>query len=98
MYQQSHIFDKVDVICEHKSDGTIIPLKFRLMNEDGDYESYKITAYRPVPKQGAYTTKDNLYICNSMDVYECKVQIFGTVRIVRLYHEPTRSNAWKLGV
>ena len=36
-------FDKIDVICEHKHDGTIIPIKFRLMNEDGLWESVCLT-------------------------------------------------------
>ena len=30
-YQQS-----LDVICQHKKDGTIIPLKIRLQDEDGE--------------------------------------------------------------
>ena len=98
MYPRKNVFDKVDVICEHKADGTVIPIKFRLMNEDGDYEFYKISSYRPVPKQGAYTTKDNIYVCDSTDIFECKVQIFGLVRTVRLYYEPKTTNTWKLGV
>ena len=44
------IIDKVDVICEHKSDGTVIPLRFRLMNEDGAYEAY--TRRRHCQQQG----------------------------------------------
>ena len=31
----SRVIDTVDVICQHKSNGEVIPLRFRLMNEDG---------------------------------------------------------------
>lgn len=31
----------LDVICQFKKDGTIIPLKIRLQDEDGEYQSYK---------------------------------------------------------
>ncbi|MCR4830622.1 MAG: hypothetical protein K5883_04135 [Pseudobutyrivibrio sp.] len=97
-YPMNKVFDKVDVICEMKSDGTVIPIKFRLMNEDGDYEFYKVNSYRAVPKQGAYTTKDNLFVCNSTEIFECKVAIFGLIRTVRLYYEPKSGNTWKLAV
>ena len=29
----------LDVICQFKKDGTIIPLKIRLQDEDGEYQS-----------------------------------------------------------
>ena len=32
----SRIIDEVDVICQHKADGSIIPLRLRFMNEDGE--------------------------------------------------------------
>ena len=31
------VINKVDVICEHKSDGSIIPLRFKILDEDGAY-------------------------------------------------------------
>ena len=92
------IFDKVDVICEIKSDGTVIPIRFRLLNEDGEFETYKISSYRPVPKQGTYTTKDKIYVSNSTEIFECRVTIFGLVRTVRLYYDPKNTSIWKLAV
>ena len=29
---------KIDMICQHKSDGTIIPIKFRMVDDDGLYQ------------------------------------------------------------
>ena len=38
IFIMSKIINEVDVICEHKADGSVIPLKFRFMNEDGEYD------------------------------------------------------------
>ena len=37
-----------DVICQHKTDGTIIPLKIRITDEDGEYQVYNIKSYKDV--------------------------------------------------
>ena len=36
----------IDMICRHMADGTIIPLKIRLLDDDGAYQEYKIRAYK----------------------------------------------------
>ena len=92
------VFDKIDVICQIKSDGTVIPLKFRLRNEDGIYETYTISSYKPLPKKGAYTTNDGLYVCNQTDVFECRVHLMGLERTVRLYYNSKTDNTWKLAI
>lgn len=92
----SKVINKVDVIAEFKHDGSIIPMRFRIMNEDGEYESYTIKAYKEVPKKGTYTTEDGIYICNDDLVFQCRIIILNTERIVRLYFRP-KSNSWILG-
>ena len=37
---------KIDMICQHKADVTIIPIKFRMVDDDGLFQEYKIKAYR----------------------------------------------------
>ena len=99
MYPMNKVFDKIDVICEHKHDGTTIPIKFRLKNEDGMWETYSIKAYRPNSNNYTHTTKDGLYVSGQTEIYECKVVIFGLERTVRLYHSPKGSLAeWKLAI
>ena len=44
-----------DVICQHKTDGTIIPLKIRITDEDGEYQVYNIKSYKDVSNRTAYT-------------------------------------------
>ena len=78
--------DSVDVICQHKSNGEIIPIRFRLMNEDGEYENYTIKEYRPLNHKGTYTTPDGIFVseCTTL-VYECVVVVLNSKRKVRLY-------------
>ena len=44
-----------DVICQHKTDGTIIPLKIRITDEAGEYQVYNIKSYKDVSNRTAYT-------------------------------------------
>ena len=93
----SKVIDKVDVIAEFKSDGAIIPMRFRMMNEDGEYEAFTIKAYKQMPKKETYTTEDGVYICNEDLVFQCKVIVLNIERIVRLYFFK-RKNSWILGI
>jgi hypothetical protein len=93
----SKVIDNVDVIAEFKADGTIIPMRFRAMNEDGEYESFTIKAYKQVPKKGTYTTEDGVYICNEDLLFQCKIIVLNTERIVRLYFFKQKSS-WRLGI
>ena len=65
----SKVIDAVDVICQHKYNGEIIPIRFRLMNEDGEYENYTIKGYRNISHPGPYTTPDNLYVSSSTYIF-----------------------------
>ena len=39
---------KVDVICQHSSDGNIMPLKIRFEDEDGQWQTYIIKEYKDI--------------------------------------------------
>jgi hypothetical protein len=83
--------EKLDVICEHKSDGDIIPLRIRIRNEDGEYHVFSIREYRDLSHRGTYTTGDGVFVTNNTLVYECHIEVFGTQKTVKLYYEPHRS-------
>ncbi len=40
-----HQQKSLDVICQHKKDGNIIPIKIRLQDEDGLYQVFAIKSY-----------------------------------------------------
>ena len=95
--RMAKVIDEVDVIYEMKLRGEIIPMRFRIMNEDGEYESYTIKGYREIVRNDAYTTQDGLAVCSADRVFECRVVILEIYRTVRLYFH-TSSLKWRLAI
>ncbi len=91
------VINNVDVICEHKADGSVIPLRFRLMNDDGVYEAYTIKGYRQIHKGETYTTPDGVTVCSVDRIFECRVLILNMYRTVRLYFNTDRCS-WKIAI
>ena len=94
----SKIIEKVDVICEHKSDGSLIPMRLRFMNDDGEYETYNIKGYREAEQKGSRTTNDGIYVSESTFIFECMIIAMNTKRIVRLYYDPRINNNWRMAI
>ena len=92
----NRVIDNADVICEMKPGGEIIPMRFRIVNDDGLYEDYTVRGYRR-GKRGAYTSPDGLAVCNKDIVYECRVLVDDIYKTVRLYFD-TDSLKWRVGI
>ncbi|MBQ3797719.1 MAG: hypothetical protein II842_15820 [Butyrivibrio sp.] len=92
----SKVVNEVDVICEHKADGSIIPMRLRFMNSDGEYETYNIRSFRKSDKKGTHTTADGIYAADSTCIYECMVVVMDMKRVIRLYYDPKNSTKWRL--
>lgn len=80
---------KVDVICQHSVDGTIIPLRVRMTDEDGQRQIFNIKEYLDVSHKGTYTTPDGVYVTDRNLVFECKIVVLNTVRRITLYYAPS---------
>ncbi len=94
----SRIIDEVDVICQHKADGSIIPLRLRFMNEEGEYQSFPIKGFREAEKKGTHTTEDGIYVGDYTFVFECLIISMNMKRIVRLYYDPKNSSRWRMAI
>ena len=86
--------EKLDVICEHKADGDIIPLRIRILSEEGEYLTFSIREYRDLSHRGTHTTGDGVFVTNNTLVFECHIEIFGSQKTVRLYYDVNRSR-WR---
>ena len=95
MDKQTEILKDVDVICSFSHTGSIIPLRIRMTDEDGQKQSYNIKEYRDLSGQGARTMPDGVYVADNMLVYECKICVFARLRLIRLYYTPARM-VWKM--
>jgi len=98
IFIMSKIINEVDVICEHKSDGSIIPLKFRFMNEDGEYDTFTVKGYRESKRKSTYTTADGIYATDSTTIFECMITVLGMKRVVKLYYDPRTNTTWRLAI
>ena len=95
--RKGHDQQLVDVICQHNKDGSMIPMRVRLTDEDGAVQTYTIKNYEDLSHQGTRTMPDGMYVTDRTFVYECQVQAFGRYRMIRLYYEPS-GTIWKMTV
>jgi len=86
---------KADVICLHAKDGKVTPLRIRISDEDGQYQAYSIKECRDLSHQGARTMPDGLIVTNNTLNYECKINVFGREKTIRLYSNPPYLE-WKM--
>ncbi len=86
-----------DVICQHKTDGTIIPLKIRITDEDGEYQVYNIKSYKDVSNRTAYTMPNGASVApaNHLWKFECKICAFNTLKRIQLFYN-ANENSWKV--
>jgi len=82
----------VDVICLHSRDGTIIPIRIRLEDEDGITRAYKICGYKDLSDNGTYTTKDDVFVTNDTLFYECRLDVLERKIKIRLYYKKSERN------
>ncbi len=77
----------VDVICQHSADGTIIPLRVRLTDEDGLRQAFTIKGYKDLSHLGTRTMPDGVYVTDKTLVFECKICVLNRERIIMLYYD-----------
>jgi hypothetical protein len=76
----------VDVVCQHNRDGSMIPLKVRLTDEDGQIQAYKIRSYKDLSHKGKFEMPDDVIATSGVFPFECKIVCFGSERTIRLLY------------
>ena len=87
----------VDVICQHKTDGRIIPIKIRIKDDDGEYQTYSVKAYRDMTRYTPYVSDDCVSSANHVWMFECKIVIFDFEKRIRLLYN-AYDNRWILNI
>ena len=85
----------VDVICQHSRDGTIIPLRVRIQDEEGEYQAYTIKGYKDLSHSGARTMPDGVYVADDSLIFECRITVFDRIKVIRLYYRPS-DTVWRM--
>ncbi len=84
--------NKVDVICQHSRDGSIIPIKLRVADEDGEFQTYLIRSYKDITNYGS-SDNHNTAI-NHRWTFDCVILVFGRERRIRLQYN-SLDNLWR---
>ncbi len=86
----------IEVICQHKADGSILPIKIRFADEDGEYQQYRILSFRECsPGEAAFTLPNAISATRTLRRFDCRIHVFGREKsIVLLYN--TTSGKWDL--
>ena len=87
----------IDMICQHNADGTIIPLKIRMLDSDGAYQEYKVHAYKDLTYKGVPLDQMDPVRVHTAGIYpfECKIDSFGYRKTIRIF-DNSYDHTWKL--
>ena len=87
----------IDVICQINKDGTLFPIKVRLTDEDGMYQTYAIRSYRRLSAGKNYQMPNGILATATIFPFECKINCFGKERTLRLsYHSDL--HLWRMNL
>ena len=86
--------EPIEVICQHCKDGSIIPIKIRLQDEDDLYQVYMIKSSRQLEK-GASILPSEGFIYGDVLRYECKIEVFGVQKRIRLHYNKSQTK-WNI--
>lgn len=91
------LIKSIDVICQHKADGTMIPLKLRLLDEDGAYQEYKVHSFKDLTYKGVPLDQLDMSRIHSSGIFpfECRIESFGHERTIRIFYS-SYEHRWKL--
>lgn len=87
--------NSIDVICQHTRTGDIIPLRIRLIDEDGIYQTFVIKAYRDISLHGDHTLPNNVNTHQYNWVFECRIQVFDRSKYLKIIYN-AYDNKWRL--
>lgn len=85
----------IDVICQHTSKGEIIPMRIRVLDEDGMYQTYNIKSYKEISHPGTYNSPYGTLVHNNNWLFSCTIQVFEQNKTLTLFYN-TSDNLWKL--
>ena len=81
--------DAIDVICQHNRDGSIIPIKIRVQDDENMNNVYTIKSYTEVSMEKVMLPNEAV-VTSDILRYDCEIVVFGTVKKVRLHYNKSR--------
>lgn len=76
----------IDVICQHSKDGTIIPLRIRFVDDNGEAQEVNLSSYKDMSHMGTRTMPDGRFVTDKDIIYECKFVLYNREHKINLYY------------
>ena len=77
----------IDVICKHTKEGDVIPIKFKVQDDEGEYQTYVVKAYRKATGDtGEVVLPNGVIVTSHLQPFECKIRVFNIERVIWLYY------------
>ena len=85
----------VDVICQHTKNADIIPLRVRIQDEDGMFQTFSVKAYKELSHAKNYMSPYGTISHGHTWSFRCKIQVLDKLRELDLYYN-AYDNLWKI--
>lgn len=82
--------DSVDVICMNSMDGSVVPLRIRVQDDEGIKNIYKIKSYKELTPD-TLQLPNEVYVTPNILRFECKVEVFGTIQKIQLHYNKSQT-------
>ena len=79
----------VDVICQHCADGSIIPIKIRVQDDEQVYNVYNIKSYTAITSDKIMLPSE-VMITTDLMRYDSKIEVFGIQNRIVIHYSKSR--------
>ena len=81
--------DAIDVICQNCKDGSIIPIKIRVQDDEQVNNVYIIKSYKEIISDKVMLPNETI-ITSNIRRYDCKIEVFGIMKRIMLHYNKSQ--------
>ena len=85
--------ENLDVICQISHDGTVIPIRIRTPDDEGELQTYNVKEYRQINHDSQIVKDDGIDITYHTLVFDSRLIVGERVQPARLYFN-TEGATW----
>lgn len=86
--------NQIDVICQNNKDGTIIPIKIRVQDEEGQYHVYVILSFKELSTESAKLPSE-VIVTTNIKRFACEINVFGCKKKIVLHYDKAKTT-WSI--
>lgn len=85
-----------EVICQHGIDGAIMPIKIRFQDENGEWQTHKISCYKErKPGEESGFVPGSIPATAMLRRFDCILQVLGAEKRIVLYYN-SNQGTWRI--